>query len=87
MRHSWNFDKIESFLKPVFKTFILHNLIIGWEQDVAKRGLVFCIKSIDLGEVFEDNLIHQNKTWYYLGPFQISKVKPLLFFAISRNSS
>ena len=43
MRHSQNFGRINSFVKPVFKIFILGNLIIEWNE-----GLVFCIRSIDL---------------------------------------
>ena len=50
MRHSQNFDKTDRFLKPVFKIFILRNLIVGWGKGLLKKGLVFCIKSIDLGE-------------------------------------
>ena len=35
------------------------------------------IKSVDLGEVLivGRSRIHQTKSWYYLGPFQTSKVK------------
>ena len=50
MRHSQNFDKTDRFLKPVFKFFILRNLIVGWGKGLLKRGLVFCIKSTDLDE-------------------------------------
>ena len=33
------------------------------------------MKSIDLGEVLiGESKIHQSKSWYYLGPFQTSKV-------------
>ena len=51
MRHSQNFDKIDSFVKPVLNIFILHNLIVGWRSHLLKSVLVFCIKPIDLGEV------------------------------------
>ena len=51
MRHSQIFDKIDSFLKPVLNIFILRNLILGWGRWLLTRGLVFCIKSIDLGEL------------------------------------
>ena len=50
MRHSHNFDKTYSFLKPVLYIFILRNLIVGWREEVIKEG-IFCIKSIELGEV------------------------------------
>ena len=77
MHHSQNFDKIDSFLKPALNIFILCNLIVGWGRRLLKRGLVFCIKSIDFGEVLivAGSRIHQSKSWYYLGPFQSSKVK------------
>ena len=74
MRHSHNFDKIDSFLKPVLDIFILRNLTVGWGERVIKEG-VFCIKSIELAEVLivpggrRGGGIHQSKSWYYLGPF------------------
>ena len=49
-RHSQNFDKTVSFLRPVLNTCILGNMIVGWLSGFLKRGLVFCIKSIDLVE-------------------------------------
>ena len=30
MRHSQNFDKIDSLLKPVLNIYVLGNLIVGW---------------------------------------------------------
>ena len=48
MPHFQNFEKIDSFLKPVLNILILGKLIVGWGEGVIKRGLVFCIKSIDL---------------------------------------
>ena len=71
------FGKIESFSKPVLYFFILRNSIVKWGKGVIKVGDVFCIKSIDLGEALMvwESRIHQNKSWNYLGPFQISKVK------------
>ena len=44
---------------------------------LLKRGLVFCIKFIDLAEmlIFGGGGIHQIKDWYYLEPSQISKVE------------
>ena len=65
MRHSQNFDKIDSFLKPVLNIFIPCNLMQAGGGD-CKRG----------GWYFVSNLqIHQNKNWHYLGPFRISKVE------------
>ena len=38
--------------------------------------LVSYMKSTDLGEVLiGESKIHQSKSWYYLGPFQTSKVE------------
>ena len=51
MRHSQSFDKIDSFLKPVLNIFILRNLFVGWGRGSSKSGPVFCIKSIDLGDM------------------------------------
>ena len=42
------FRKTNSFLKPVLNIFILGNLIARWVRGLLKKGLVFCIKSIDL---------------------------------------
>ena len=50
MRHSKNFDKIDSLLKPVLNNFIFHNLIVGWKRGLLKRVLVFSIRSTDLGD-------------------------------------
>ena len=97
MCHSQNFDKIDSFLKPVSNILILRYLIVGRGRGLLKRRLVFCIKSVDLEEVlkFMESRIHQSKSWYYLGPFQTFKVehsakiifgyKPLTFFVKSSN--
>ena len=69
MRFFQNFDKINSFLKPVLNIFILGNLIVGWGEGFIKEGAGFCIKSIDLGGVNNwRSRIHQSKKWYYLGP-------------------
>ena len=66
-------------------------------RELLKRGLVFCIKSIDLEEVLKvgESMIHQSKCWYYLGPFQTFKAelfakivfgyKPLTFFVKNSN--
>ena len=56
MRHSQNFDKIDSFLKSALNICILGNKPVGWGERVIKEGVVilhqiFCIKSIDLVEV------------------------------------
>ena len=37
MRHSQNFDKINSFLKSVLNIFILGNLIVGWAEGFLKE--------------------------------------------------
>ena len=67
------------FLKPVLNMYVLLNSIVWWGRGVLKRGLVFCIKSIDLGDVLivGRRRIHQSKSWYYLGPFQTSEVELL----------
>ena len=77
MHHSQIFDKIDSFRKPVLNIIILRNLILEWKRSLLRRELVSYIKSIDLGEllVAADSVIYQNKSWYYSGPFQISKVE------------
>ena len=51
MRHSQNFDKIDSLLKPVLNIYVLGNLIVGRGRGLIKRELVFCIKSVDSGKV------------------------------------
>ena len=59
--------------------------------ELLQRGLVFCVKSLDLVEVLIfGGMIHQSKSCYSLGPSQTSKVdffaeivfgcKPLTFF-------
>ena len=95
MRHSKNFDKIGSFLKPILNIIVLRNLIAGWERGLLKRGLAFCIKYIDLEEILKvgESSIHQSKSWYYLRLFKTFKVellakaifgyKPLNYFAKS----
>ena len=72
IRHSQNFDKIYSFLKPDLDIFILHNFILWWGRGLLKKGLVFCIRSIDLGKILivRGSSIHQSKSQYYLGPLQ-----------------
>ena len=37
MRHSQNFDKTGSFLKPVLNIFILGNIIVAWDEGVIKE--------------------------------------------------
>ena len=80
LRHSQNFDKIDSFLKPVLNVFILHNSIVGWRRGLLKKGLVSYTKSIDLEKVLivGRRRIHQRKSWYYFGPFQTSKAELFL---------
>ena len=71
MRHSPNFEKIYSFLKPVLNIFILRNFILGW----GRAGIFH--RYIDLGNILiiGRSRIHQRKSWYYLEPVQISKVE------------
>ena len=38
MRNFQNFDKIDSFLKPVLNILILGNLIVGWGVGIIKKG-------------------------------------------------
>ena len=45
------FQQNRYFLNPVLNIFILDNLIVGWVEGDTKTRLVFCIKSIDSGEV------------------------------------
>ena len=77
MRHSQNFDRIDSVLKPVLDIFILCNLIVGWGRGSLKRGLVFWIKYIDSGGVLigGESRIHRSKSWYYLESFQTCKLE------------
>ena len=65
------------FLKVVLNIFIFHNLIAGWRRGLLKRGLIFCIKSIDLREVLivRGSSMHQSKNRYYLGLAQTYKVE------------
>ena len=87
MRHFQNFDKIDSFLKPALNIFIVRNLILGLWERVNKegagilhgsyrfRGLVFCMKAI-VGR----SRVNESKNWYYLGPFEPSKIGLLEIF-------
>ena len=51
------------------------------ERVLLKRELLFCIKSVYLGEVLivggRESRVHQNKSWYYLGLFQTFKAELL----------
>ena len=38
MRHSQNFNKIDSFLKPALNILILYNLIVRWFEGIIKEG-------------------------------------------------
>ena len=80
MRRSQIFDLLSSFPKLVVNIFILRNLIVGWGRELLRRGIVLCIRSIDLEEVLiaRGSRIYQNKSWYYLESFQNSKVRKLL---------
>ena len=77
MRRSQIFDLLSSFRKLVVNIFILRNLIVGWGRELLRRGIVLCIRSIDLEEVLiaRGSRIHQNKSWYYLESFKNSKVE------------
>ena len=77
MRHSPNFDKIDSFLKSVLNIYILGNLIVGWGERVIKEGVGILHQIYRLsGDVdIWGGGIHQIKDWYYLEPSQISKVE------------
>ena len=48
MRHFKNFDKIDSFLKPVLNILILDSLIVGWGEGVIKEeaGILHQIYSL-----------------------------------------
>ena len=63
MRHSQNFDKIDSFRKLVLNIFVLYNMVLGWGGVLFKKGLVFLVKSVDFGEVLivTRSSIHQSK--------------------------
>ena len=81
MRHYQNFDKIDSFLKPDFR--------VGEGIIKEEAGIFHQIYRYRDVLLVGRNRIHQNKSWYYLGPFQTSKVelfakvvfdyKPLIF--------
>ena len=78
LHHSQNFEKIDSFLKSVLNICILGDLIVGWGGWVKKwAGILHQIFRFN-GVVNIWGRIHQNKSWYSLGPSQISKVD---FFA------
>ena len=65
MRHSQNFDRIDGFLKPDFDIFIFRNLIVGWGRWLLKKGLLFCIRSVDSGEmvIVRGSSIHKSKSY------------------------
>ena len=77
MCHSQIFYKIDSFLKPSLNIFYLRNIVARWGSWLLRRRLVFCMKLIDLEDVLlvRGSRLHHNNNWYYLGPFQTSKVK------------
>ena len=53
MRDCQSFEKIYNFLKPVLDILILCNLVAGLCEGVIKEGQEFCIRPIDLEEVFK----------------------------------
>ena len=68
MRHSQNFNKIDSFLKPVLNIIVLRNVIAGWGERVVikERAGIDLEKLLKVGE----SSIYQSQSWYYLGPFE-----------------
>ena len=88
MRHSQNFDKIDSFLKPVLNICILINLIVGWGEWVIKdgAGILHQTYRFSGGANIWGIRIHQSKSWYYLGPLKHLRLNFLqkLSSAISR---
>ena len=56
---------------------MLHDLIVGWGKRVIKEGAGILHQiSRFRGDVNSwGSRIHQSKSWYYLGPFQTSKVE------------
>ena len=94
--NSQNFDKSDSFLKPVLNICILGNLIAGWGGWVIKEGagILYLIFSFS-GGVNIWGRIHEIKSWYSLEPSHTSKVvffaeivfgcKPLTFFVKGYN--
>ena len=73
--HSQNFDKIDSCLKLVLNVCILCNSLkkgAGILHQISRFrvGVNSC-----LGREWEGDRIHQGNSLYYLGHFQISKVK------------
>ena len=97
MRHSQNFDKINSFLRSVFNICILGNLIVGCGEWVIKEGvgILYQIYRFSGDVNIWGSRIHQSKSWYDLGPSKTSKVdffveivfcyKSLTFFVKSSN--
>ena len=96
LHRSQNFDKIDSFLKPVLNICILGNLIVGWGGWVIKEGAGILHQIFRFsGGVNIWGRIHQSKSWYSLGHSQTCKVdflaeivfgcKPLTFFVKGYN--
>ena len=75
LRHFQNFDKIDSFLKPVLNICILGNLIVGWDEWVIKEGAGILHQIFRFSEgVNSWGRIHQSKCWYSLETSQTSKM-------------
>ena len=70
MRHSPNFDKIDSFLKPLLNIFIVSSLTVGLGEGVLKEGagILHQIYRIKGGVNSWGSRFHQGKSWCYLGP-------------------
>ena len=84
VRHSQNFGKIDSFLKPVLNIFIVGNIFVEWVRELFKRGLVFRIICKDLGEVLivVGSRTHQSESWPYLGPSYIVEIFAEIVFGL-----
>ena len=76
--HSQVFNKINRFLKPVLNIFILRKLKMREVNIKNRTGIFHQIYKFSGDANSCGSRIHQIKSWYYLGPFQISKVD---FFA------
>ena len=65
------------FLKSFLNIWIVGNLIVGWAERVIKQsaGILHQIYRFSVGVNICRSKIHQSKSWYYLGPSQISKVE------------
>ena len=67
MRHSQNFDKIDSFLESALDICIFGNVIVGWGERVIKEGagILHQIYKFSGDVNICKSRIHQSKSWYY----------------------